>query len=85
MIARRRRLVQWPLLVPAGVLTIVAVYASGTPRFRAPFEAVSLVVLAAIAIDAAFAHWRGSDPSTGTADAGPTTVGDSPPETAPST
>jgi 4-amino-4-deoxy-L-arabinose transferase-like glycosyltransferase len=83
VIARRRRLVQWPLLVPAGVLTIVAVYAYGTPRFRAPFE-VSLVVLAAIAIDAACTHRRGSR-SAGAGDAAPTTVEGPSPEPAHST
>ena len=48
---RRRRLTQWPLLVPAGVLTVVAALAYGLVRFRAPFE-VCLVVLAAAGVDA---------------------------------
>ena len=43
---RRRRIPQWFLLVPAGVLTLVAVLFYGLVRFRAPFE-VCLVVLAA--------------------------------------
>jgi 4-amino-4-deoxy-L-arabinose transferase-like glycosyltransferase len=47
---RRRHIVQWPLLVPAGVLTVVAAVFYGTVRFRAPFE-VSLVLLAAAGID----------------------------------
>ncbi len=54
VVLRRRRTVQWPLLVPAGVLTLVAVVDYGLVRFRAPFE-VSLVVLAAVALDAV---WR---------------------------
>jgi 4-amino-4-deoxy-L-arabinose transferase-like glycosyltransferase len=54
VVLRRRRTVQWPLLVPAAVLTVVAVVDYGLVRFRAPFE-ISLVVLAAVAIDAA---WR---------------------------
>ncbi|MCU1459411.1 MAG: glycosyl transferase, family 39 [Actinomycetia bacterium] len=84
VIARRRRLVQWPLLVPAGVLTIVAVYAYGTPRFRAPFE-VSLVVLAAIAVDAAVARLRREAHATGGSDTGPTTFADPAPEPLPIT
>jgi 4-amino-4-deoxy-L-arabinose transferase-like glycosyltransferase len=43
---RRRRIPQWFLLVPAGVITVVAAVFYGTVRFRAPFE-VCLVVLAA--------------------------------------
>ncbi len=54
VVLRRRRRVQWPLLVPAAVLTLVAAVDYGIVRFRAPFE-VSLVVLAAVAVDAV---WR---------------------------
>jgi 4-amino-4-deoxy-L-arabinose transferase-like glycosyltransferase len=43
---RRRRIPQWFLLVPAGVITVVAAVFYGPVRFRAPFE-VCLVVLAA--------------------------------------
>jgi 4-amino-4-deoxy-L-arabinose transferase-like glycosyltransferase len=43
---RRRRIPQWFLLVPAGIITVVAAVFYGTVRFRAPFE-VCLVVLAA--------------------------------------
>jgi 4-amino-4-deoxy-L-arabinose transferase-like glycosyltransferase len=43
---RRRRIPQWFLLVPAGIITVVAAAFFGTVRFRAPFE-VCLVVLAA--------------------------------------
>ena len=46
VIYRRRRIRQWFLLVPAGVLTLVAALVYGSVRFRAPFE-VCLVVLAA--------------------------------------
>jgi 4-amino-4-deoxy-L-arabinose transferase-like glycosyltransferase len=49
VILRRRRLRQWMLLVPAGVLTVVSAVVYGLVRFRAPFE-VCLVVLAAPAI-----------------------------------
>ena len=43
---RRRRIDQWFLLVPAGVVTLVSALFFGLIRFRAPFE-VCLVVLAA--------------------------------------
>jgi 4-amino-4-deoxy-L-arabinose transferase-like glycosyltransferase len=43
---RRRRIDQWYLLVPAGVITVVSALVYGSVRFRAPFE-VCLVVLAA--------------------------------------
>jgi 4-amino-4-deoxy-L-arabinose transferase-like glycosyltransferase len=46
VIYRRRHVGQWFLLVPAGVLTLVAAVFYGSVRFRAPFE-VCLVVLAA--------------------------------------
>jgi 4-amino-4-deoxy-L-arabinose transferase-like glycosyltransferase len=46
VILRRRRGRPWFLLVPAGVLTVVAGVFYGLVRFRAPFE-VCLVVLAA--------------------------------------
>jgi len=45
VILRRRRISQWFLLVPAGVVTLVSALAYGLVRFRAPFE-VCLVVLA---------------------------------------
>jgi 4-amino-4-deoxy-L-arabinose transferase-like glycosyltransferase len=46
VILRRRRIPQWFLLVPAGVLTLISALVFGMVRFRAPFE-VCLVVLAA--------------------------------------
>jgi hypothetical protein len=46
VIFRRRSIRQWFLLVPAGVLTVVAALVYGLTRFRAPFE-VCLAVLAA--------------------------------------
>jgi 4-amino-4-deoxy-L-arabinose transferase-like glycosyltransferase len=49
VILRRRRLRPWILLVPAGVLTVVAALFYGLVRFRAPFE-VCLVLLAAPAL-----------------------------------
>jgi 4-amino-4-deoxy-L-arabinose transferase-like glycosyltransferase len=45
VILRRRRISQWFLLVPAGVVTVVSALVYGLVRFRAPFE-VCLVVLA---------------------------------------
>jgi 4-amino-4-deoxy-L-arabinose transferase-like glycosyltransferase len=46
IVLRRRRIAQWFLLVPGGVVTVVAILVFGLVRFRAPFE-VCLVVLAA--------------------------------------
>jgi hypothetical protein len=43
---RRRRIDQWFLLVPAGVVTLVSALVIALIRYRAPFE-VCLVVLAA--------------------------------------
>jgi hypothetical protein len=49
VILRRRRIDQWFLLVPAGVVTLVSALVYALVRFRAPFE-VCLVVLAAPAM-----------------------------------
>jgi hypothetical protein len=57
VVLRRRWIVRWPLLVPAGVLTIVARVAYGLVLFCAPFE-VCLVVLVAAAPDSLSAQWR---------------------------
>lgn len=46
VVLRRRRIDQWFLLVPAGVVTVVSALVYGQVRFRAPFE-VCLVILAA--------------------------------------
>ena len=46
VILRRRRIDQWFLLVPAGVVTLVSALVFAPVRYRAPFE-VCLVVLAA--------------------------------------
>ena len=46
VIFRRRRIDQWFLLVPAGVVTLVSALVIALVRYRAPFE-VCLVVLAA--------------------------------------
>jgi 4-amino-4-deoxy-L-arabinose transferase-like glycosyltransferase len=46
---RRRRIRQWPLLVPAVMVTLVALAAYGDMRLRAEFEP-SLVVLAATGV-----------------------------------
>ncbi len=70
-VLRRRRIRQWYLLVPAGVVTIVSALFYGTVRFRAPFE-VCLVVLAAPAL-VLVAEWLGRRLSSGGA------AGDHPP------
>ena len=49
VILRRRKIDQWFLLVPAGVVTLVSALVYALVRFRAPFE-VCLVVLAAPAM-----------------------------------
>jgi len=49
VVLRRRRIQQWFLLVPAGVVTLVSVFVIALVRYRAPFE-VCLVVLAAPSI-----------------------------------
>ena len=49
VLLRRRRIDQWFLLVPAGIVTLVSALFFALVRFRAPFE-VCLVVLAAPAI-----------------------------------
>jgi 4-amino-4-deoxy-L-arabinose transferase-like glycosyltransferase len=49
VVLRRRRIRQWFLLVPFGVVTVIAALDSGITRFRAPAE-VCLVVLAAPAL-----------------------------------
>lgn len=49
VVLRRRRVEQWFLLVPAGVVTLVSALFYALVRFRAPFE-VCLVVLAAPAV-----------------------------------
>ncbi len=49
VILRRRRIAQWFLLVPAGVVTLVSALVIALVRYRAPFE-VCLVVLAAPAM-----------------------------------
>jgi hypothetical protein len=53
VVAVRRRATVWPLLVPAGVLTVVSAVGYGLVRFRAPFEPC-LVVLAAVSLGAAW-------------------------------
>jgi 4-amino-4-deoxy-L-arabinose transferase-like glycosyltransferase len=73
---RRRRIVQWPLLVPAAVLTFVAALVYGTVRFRAPFE-VSFVVLAAAGIDGIV---RGIARSRGGSGSPPSAAADEPAE-----
>ena len=54
VVLRRQRRLLWPLLVPFGIVTLVAALSYGIIRFRVPAEP-SLVVLAAVALDA---RWR---------------------------
>jgi 4-amino-4-deoxy-L-arabinose transferase-like glycosyltransferase len=48
VVARRRRIVAWPLFIPIIVVTFAAAVVFGQPRFRAPAEP-SLAILGAIA------------------------------------
>jgi hypothetical protein len=52
---RRKRVALIPLLAPAVIVTLVSAVFYGLVRFRAPAE-VSIVVLAAVALDAAWAR-----------------------------
>jgi 4-amino-4-deoxy-L-arabinose transferase-like glycosyltransferase len=54
VLARRRRFVVWPLLVPFAIVVVVVVLGYGIPRFRVPAEP-SIVVLASVGLVAA---WR---------------------------
>lgn len=49
VVARRRRIRVWPLLVPAVVVTVSTVLSYGQTRFRVPAEP-SLVILASVAL-----------------------------------
>jgi 4-amino-4-deoxy-L-arabinose transferase-like glycosyltransferase len=51
VVLRRRRVAVWPLVVIAGLVTVIAAAGYGQIRFRAEFEVV-LVVLAAVGISA---------------------------------
>ncbi|MCX7619579.1 MAG: glycosyltransferase family 39 protein [Acidimicrobiales bacterium] len=51
-----------PLLGIAAAVTLTAALSFGVTRYRVPAE-VSLVILAAIGVDAAVARWRGSRPA----------------------
>jgi len=64
---RRARIPQWFLLVPAGILTVVAAATYGLVRLRAPFE-VGLVILAApplVWTGQRLGHWLWTQGSTG--------------------
>ncbi len=60
VVLRRRRAVLWPLLVPVALVTLISAFGYGTLRFRVPAE-VSIVVLAAVAIDAVWRRRAGID------------------------
>ena len=51
VVARRRRITQWPLLVPIAIVTVASAATYGQTRFRVPAEP-SLVVLGAIGLAA---------------------------------
>lgn len=64
VLARRRRVVAWPLLVGALAVSISAVATYGNQRFRAAFEP-SMAVLAAVALVAAVERLTSFRTSTG--------------------
>lgn len=51
VVARRRRITQWPLLVPIAIVTVASAATYGQTRFRVPAEP-SLVILGAIGLAA---------------------------------
>jgi 4-amino-4-deoxy-L-arabinose transferase-like glycosyltransferase len=57
VLLRRRKIRQWPLLMPPLVVTVATVVSFGQTRFRVPAEP-SIVVLAAVAIVAIVARVR---------------------------
>ncbi len=59
IILRRRRRLLWPLLVPFGVTTFIAITSWGGVRFRHASE-LALAVLAAVALDALPAAFAGA-------------------------
>jgi 4-amino-4-deoxy-L-arabinose transferase-like glycosyltransferase len=70
---RRRRITQWPLLMTAALVTVVAAAGFGMVRFRAEAE-VPLVVLAAVGVSALssrLARRRERPTATASADEGP--------------
>ena len=69
MALRRRRAVVWPLLVPFALVTLISAFGYGTIRFRVPAE-VSIVVLAAVAIDALWRRRRSRQDHEAGAEAG---------------
>jgi 4-amino-4-deoxy-L-arabinose transferase-like glycosyltransferase len=57
LLLRRRAIVIWPLLVPFAGVLVTNLAITGEPRYRSPAE-VSLVILAAVALDAVGSRWR---------------------------
>jgi hypothetical protein len=56
VVLRRRRVPVSPFLGMAAIVTVTAAITFGTTRYRVPLEA-AIVVLAAIALDAALRRW----------------------------
>ena len=57
VIARRRKIPIYPLLVFPAVVVLSVLLTIGSIRYRAPAE-VPLVILSAVTLDAAVASWR---------------------------
>jgi 4-amino-4-deoxy-L-arabinose transferase-like glycosyltransferase len=58
VLLRRREVTIWPLVGTAVIVTFTAAFFYGIVRFRVPAE-VAIVALAAVALEAGWARWRG--------------------------
>ncbi|MCU1452362.1 MAG: hypothetical protein JWN46_508 [Acidimicrobiales bacterium] len=63
VLLRRRRVRVWPLLITGVMVTLTALYAYGSVRFRTPAD-LAILVLAAVAIDALLPGRRDDGPGS---------------------
>jgi 4-amino-4-deoxy-L-arabinose transferase-like glycosyltransferase len=70
VVLKRRKTIQWPLLVPPVVVTLGAIAAYGQTRFRVPAEP-TIIVLAAVSIVALTRRWWPERETAGPAPDGP--------------
>ena len=66
VVLRRRRVPVFPLLAVGLVVAVSVSLAFGDTRYRSTFE-ISLAVLASVALESAWARWRGRGPAAGAA------------------
>jgi 4-amino-4-deoxy-L-arabinose transferase-like glycosyltransferase len=74
---RRARLVSWPLLVPAFIVTVGAFVSWGQVRYRVPAEP-SIVLLAAVTLGALWNRWWPAQDGDGGSTAAPATAAGAP-------